>query len=339
MALGEVNARRTAGAVPVMPRLILLRVLRLASLLAGVSVLAFVLVRNSPIDPIQAYIGADVDLTDEQLAKLRERWGLDRSPVEQYLAWAGTLLQGDFGTSTLYKAPVTDVMGARFGASLALMAVAWTLSGVLGYLLGAVAAMHRGRLADRVVSWYSYTLSATPAFWLGIVFLVVFSVWLGWFPVGLAGPQGVPAADVTFAQRLHHFVLPAITLSAVGVANIAMHTREKMTDVLNSDYVAFARARGETGAQIFKNHGFRNSVVPAVTLQFAYFAELFGGSVLAETVFSYPGLGSTLTEAALGGDVPLLLGIVLVSAVFVFTGNLIADVVNAAIDPRIRRRA
>lgn len=333
------NARKAIGAVPVMPRLILLRVLRLGTLLIGVSVLAFTLVYNSPIDPIQAYIGADVNITDEQLAKLREHWGLDRSPVEQYLAWAGSMLQGDFGTSTLYKAPVIDVMGARFGASLALMGVAWTMSGVLGYLLGATAAMHRGRLADRVISWYSYTLSATPTFWLGIVFLIVFSVWLGWFPVGLAGPLGVPAADVTFAQRIHHFVLPAITLSAVGVANIAMHTREKMTDVLNSDYVAFARARGESDSQIFRNHGFRNSVVPAVTLQFAYFAELFGGSVLAETVFSYPGLGSTLTEAALGGDVPLLLGIVLVSAVFVFTGNLIAEVVNAAIDPRVRRRA
>ncbi|WP_344862289.1 ABC transporter permease [Planomonospora alba] len=322
-----------------MTRLVLLRVLRLATLLIGVSVLAFTLVHNSPIDPIQAYIGADADLTDEQLAELRAQWGLDRPPVEQYLAWAQEMIQGNFGTSTLYKAPVIDVMGARFGASLALMGVAWTMSGVLGYLLGVTAAMHRGRLTDRIISWYSYTLSATPTFWLGIVFLVVFSVWLGWFPVGLAGPQGVATTEVTFAQRLHHFVLPAITLSAIGVANIAMHTREKMTDVLNSDYVAFARARGETDAQIFRNHGFRNSVVPAVTLQFAYFAELFGGSVLAETVFSYPGLGSTLTEAALGGDVPLLLGIVLVSATFVFTGNLIADVVNAAIDPRIRSRA
>ncbi|GIH24589.1 ABC transporter permease [Acrocarpospora phusangensis] len=322
-----------------MPKLIVLRLLRLATLLAGVSALAFTLVHNSPIDPIQAYVGADVNLTDAQYAALREHWGLDRPPVEQYLAWAGSIIQGDLGVSTLYKIPVADVIATRFGASLALMGVAWLLSGLLGYALGVLAAIRRGRFADRAVSWYSYTLSSTPTFWLGIVFLVVFSVWLGWFPVGLAGPYGVPAAEVTFAERVHHFVLPALTLSAVGVANIAMHTREKMTDVLNSDYVAFARARGESPGQILRNHGFRNSAAPAVTLQFAYFSELFGGSVLAETVFSYPGLGSTLTEAALGGDVPLLLGIVLLSAVFVFTGNVIADIVNAALDPRVRRRA
>ncbi len=318
--------------------IVAVRVLRCATLLAGVSVLAFVLVLNSPVDPIQAYVGADVNLTDEQLARLREHWGLGGSPIEQYTAWARSMLAGDLGTSTLHKAPVADVIGERFWASFALMGVAWVLSGVLGYGLGVLAAFHRGRLADRVITGYSYVLSSTPAFWLGLVFLVVFAVRLGWFPVGLAGPHGVPADEVTFAQRLHHFVLPAATLSLIGVANIAMHTRERMTDVLHSDYVVFARARGERGGALFRNHGLRNSIVPAVTLQFAYFAELFGGSVLAETVFSYPGLGSTLTASALGGDVPLLLGIVLISSAFVFAGNLIADLLNAAIDPRVRNR-
>ena len=322
----------------VFARIAAVRVLRFVTLLVGVSVLAFVLVLNSPVDPVQAYIGADVNVTDEQLARLREYWGLDESPIEQYSAWARAMLEGGLGTSTLYKAPVAAVIGERFWASFALMGVAWVLSGVLGYCLGVVAAFHRGRLADRAITAYSYVLSSTPAFWLGIVFLVVFAVLLGWFPVGLAGPHGVPADEVTFAQRLHHFVLPAATLSLIGVANIAMHTREKMTDVLHSDHVVFARARGERGGPLFWNHGLRNSIVPAVTLQFAYFAELFGGSVLAETVFSYPGLGSTLTAAALGGDVPLLLGIVLISSAFVFAGNLIADLVNAAIDPRVRNR-
>ncbi|GAA2856611.1 ABC transporter permease [Streptosporangium fragile] len=324
----------TAGLV----RSVTIRVLRFATLLIGVSVLAFALVLNSPVDPIQAYIGADVNVTDEQLARLREYWGLDGSPIEQYSAWARAMLEGDLGVSTLYKAPVSAVIGERFWASVALMGVAWVLSGVLGYCLGVIAAFHRGRLADRIITGYSYVLSSTPTFWLGIIFLVAFAVRLGWFPVGLAGPHGVPADEVTFAQRLHHFALPAATLSLIGVANIAMHTRERMTDVLHSDYVVFARARGERGGSLFRNHGLRNSIVPAVTLQFAYFAELFGGSVLAETVFSYPGLGSTLTASALGGDVPLLLGIVLISSAFVFAGNLIADLINAAIDPRVRNR-
>ncbi|GAB3756064.1 ABC transporter permease [Microlunatus parietis] len=319
-------------------RRVTIRVLRFVTLLVGVSVLAFVLILNSPVDPIQAYVGADVNLTDEQLERLRAYWGLDRSPIEQYLAWARAILQGNLGTSTLYRAPVAEIIAERFWASFALMGVAWVLSGLFGYALGVVAAFRRGRPADRLVTGYSYLLSSTPAFWLGIVLLMIFAVWLAWFPVGLAGPHGVPADEVTFAQRLHHFVLPAATLSLIGVANIAMHTRERMTDVLHSDYVIFARARGERGPALFWNHGLRNSIVPAITLQFAYFAELFGGSVLAETVFSYPGLGSTLTAAALGSDVPLLLGIVLISSAFVFAGNLVADLVNAGIDPRVRSR-
>ncbi|MGB3375973.1 MAG: ABC transporter permease [Microbacterium sp.] len=315
-----------------------IRSIRFVTLLAGVTVLAFALVLNSPVDPILAYIGADVSLTDAQLAALREEWGLNDSPVDRYLTWVGELLRGNLGQSTLFKSPVADIIADRFWASFALMGVAWVLSGLFGYLLGVVAAFHRGRLLDRLISGCSYVLSSTPAFWLGIIFIVVFAVSLGWFPVGLAGPIGVPAADVTIAQRLHHFVLPALTLSLIGVANIAMHTRERMTDVLTSDYVHFARARGESWRSVFWNHGLRNSVAPAVTLQFAYFAELFGGSVLAETVFSYPGLGSALTAAALGGDVALLLGIVLLSAVFVFSGNLIADLINSGLDPRIRSR-
>jgi len=317
-------------------RFLAVRLLRFATLLAGVSVLAFALVLNSPVDPIQAYIGADVNISDEQLARLREYWGLDGSPVERYFAWASAMAEGNLGVSTLYKAPVAAVIGERFWASFALMGAAWMFSGVIGYALGVVAAFHRGRLADRIITGYSYALSSTPAFWLGIVFLAVFAVWLGWFPVGLAGPHGVPAEEVTLTQRLRHFALPVATLSLIGVANIAMHTRERMTDVLHSDYVLFARARGELNRSVFWNHGLRNSIVPAITLQFAYFAELFGGSVLAETVFSYPGLGSTLTAAALGGDVPLLLGIVLISSAFVFAGNTVADLINAAIDPRVR---
>lgn len=319
-------------------RVVVIRLFRFATLLVGVSVLAFVLVLNSPVDPILAYMGADVSLTDEQLHKLREQWGLNDSAVDRYLAWMGELLQGNLGESTLFKSPVAAIIANRFWASFALMGVAWLLSGVFGYMLGVFAAFNRGKFLDRLISGYSYVLSSTPTFWLGIIFIVIFAVSLGLFPVGLAGPTGVPASEVTPIQRLHHFALPALTLSMVGVANIAMHTRERMTDVLTSDYVHFARARGEARCQVFWNHGLRNSVAPAVTLQFAYFAELFGGSVLAETVFSYPGLGSALTAAALGGDVALLLGIVLLSAIFVFTGNLIADLINAGVDPRLRSR-
>ena len=220
--------------------------------------------------------------------------------------------------------------------SFALMGTAWLFSGIFGYLLGVAAAMNRGKPLDKAIKWYSYTLVSTPVFWLGLILLIVFAVGLRWFPVGLATPAGVLDSNVHFIDRVRHFALPALTLSILGVANIAMHTREKMIDILNTEYVLFAKARGESKWQIFCNHGFRNSIIPAISLQFAYFGELFGGSVLAEQVFAYPGLGSTLTTAGLKGDIPLLMGIILVSSIFVFTGNFIADILNTIIDPRMR---
>ena len=148
---------------------------------------------------------------------------------------------------------------------------------------------------------------------------------------------GKSAADVTIVDALHHLVLPALTLSVVGVANIAMHTREKAIDVMESDYIRFARARGLTPWQALRAHGLRNLLLPAITLQFASISEIFGGSVLVEQVFSYPGLGQAAVTAGLGSDVALLAAIAVFSAALVFAGNLIANILYGVVDPRIRK--
>lgn len=147
------------------------------------------------------------------------------------------------------------------------------------------------------------------------------------------------AAAVTITDRLHHATLPALTLSITGVANIALHTREKMADVMDSDYVLFARARGESTRSIVLRHGLRNVALPAITLQFASVSEIIGGSVLVEQVFSYPGLGQAAVTAGLGSDLPLLLGITVITSAIVFGGNLAADLLYGVADPKIRRRA
>jgi peptide/nickel transport system permease protein len=165
---------------------------------------------------------------------------------------------------------------------------------------------------------------------------MVFAVRLGWFPIGLSVPIGKLAGEVTLGERIRHLILPALTLSITGIANIALHTRQKILDVLKSDYVLFARARGESSWELLKRHGLRNVAIPAVTLQFASFSELFGGSVLAENVFSYPGLGSAASLAGLRGDVPLLLGVALFSVLFVFFGNLTANLLYGILNPQIR---
>jgi peptide/nickel transport system permease protein len=313
--------------------------IRLASLLIAVCLFSFILISYSPVDPIQAYIGADMmNVGPEQREQIAENWGLDKTPAQQFLHWSTAVFQGDLGTSMIYRRPVSEVISEKFLNSLALMMTAWVLSGIIGFVLGIVSAMKRGSWLDRIIKWYCYTLASTPTFWMGMLVLLIFAVWLGWFPIGMGVPAGVLAEEVTFVERIQHLILPALTLSMIGVANVALHTREKLIEVLSSDYILFARARGEKGFTLLWRHGLRNIALPAITLQFAAFGELFGGAVLAEQVFSYPGLGQATVEAGVRGDVPLLLGVVIFSALFVFVGNLIADVIYRVVDPRVKER-
>lgn len=313
-------------------------IVRFALLMLAVGLVVFALVSMSPIDPVQANVGqaAYVNMSEAKRAQLASYWGGDVPFWERFANWAGALLQGDMGTSLRFNAPVSEVIVHRAANSLALMGIAWLLSGVLGFALGVAAGARRGGALDRVVRSYCFLLASTPTFWLGLLILMVFAVQLGWFPIGFSVPIGVSAADVTLADAVHHLVLPALTLSVTGVANIALHTREKVVDVLESDYVRFARARGESELSVIMHHGLRNVALPAVTLQCAFISEVFGGSVLVEQVFSYPGLGQAAVTAGLGGDVALLAGIALVSAALVFGGNLLANILYGVLDPRMR---
>lgn len=313
------------------------KIIRCVLLLLGISILSFVLLKNSPVDPVMASVNYDTSLTPEQYAKIAEYYGLDKPVVTQYFIWLKNFITGNFGMSLIYRKPVMDIIQMRAGASAALMGVSWIVSGLLGVILGTLAAFKRGKIVDRLIKWFSYLQVTVPTFWMGLVFLLIFSVQLKWFPIGISTPIGKLSADVTLLEKIRHLILPAITLSVLGIANVTLHTREKMIDVLNSEYITFAKARGETDPQLFKNHCWRNALVPAITIHFSYFGELFGGSVLAEQVFSYPGLGSTLTEAGLKGDTPLLLAIVIIGAIFVFAGNTIADILNSILNPNLRR--
>ena len=317
------------------------KLIRMLLLLLGVSLLTFLLMWSSPLDPLQTNVGQTAlgSMTQEQIAELEAYWGVDMPPAQRYLGWLSGVLHGDFGTSLLYRQPVLTVIGERLANSVGLMAATWIFSGVLGLVLGMLAGAYRNRWPDRVIRGYCLLISSTPAFWLAILLLMIFAVELGWLPVGLAVPMGLQADSVTFIDRLRHGILPVLTLSMTGVANIALHTREKLIEVLSSDYILFAKARGESQTSILLRHGLRNVSLPAMTLQFVSISEIIGGSVLVEQVFSYPGLGQAAVTAGLGSDLPLLLGITVITAAIVFAGNLAADLLYGVIDPKIRRRA
>ncbi len=310
--------------------------LRLILLLFCVSFVCFTLIELSPIDPINAYISASDVVSEAQREQIEQYFGLDLSPFQRLFNWFSRIIQLDFGTSIIYRQPVITIIGERFVHSLVLMLTSWILSGLLGVTLGILMGSNDSKLIDRIIKSICLTLSAIPTYLLGIVFLLIFSVGLQWFPIGFSTPIGVLESEVTLWHRLHHLMLPTLVLSFSSFANIALHTREKLIDVLKSDYVLLSKTRGYSKKKIIFTHGIRNILIPIVTIQFTSLSEIFGGSILAETVFSYPGLGSTVVNAGLRGDVPLLLGITLFSAIFVFLGNLTANVLYLFIDPKIR---
>ena len=307
-----------------------------ASLVIAITIITFILLETSPIDPVTAYVGNDSTVSMAQRELIAESWGLSKPPLERFSTWASHMVRGDWGTSIIYRRPVLDVISEKAIASFVLMFVSWILSGVIGFVLGIISGANEDRLIDRLIKGYCHILISTPTFWLGILFVMIFSVQLGWFPVGLSVPIGVLSEHVTWLDKASHMVLPVLTLSLIGIANICLHTRQKVLETLTSDFILFAKARGETKAQMIWYHVIRNVSLPAITLQFLSISELFGGAVFVEQVFSYPGLGKATVEAGLRSDFSLLMGIVLITLTFVFLGNLTADLIYYLVDPRIK---
>ena len=304
-------------------------------LMIAVAIFSFILIDLSPIDPVNIYLQQSA-VSEAQRAALEQYWGVGQPITTKIWNWLINLLHGNLGTSLIYRIPVSQVILEKFEASIVLMAISWVISGLIGFLLGVVAGKNRGTWIDKLVKVYCYILQSAPSFWIGLLILIIFGVELAWFPIGLGVPIGTMESNVTIWQWLARLVLPVLTLSLVGVAPIAMYTRNELVEVLSSDYILFAKARGESGWPLIQRQALRNILLPALTLQFLSFSELFGGAVLVEQVFSYPGIGQTAVAAGLQSDVPLLLGIVLISAIFVFLGNLIADILYYFVDPIIK---
>ena len=260
------------------------QLIRVVLLIFAVSVVSFLLLVISPIDPIDAYFSG-LSVTEEQKAAMAAFWQFDKPPVERYCIWAADLLQGNWGISFLYNEPVINVIAEKFQETLLLMLLSWVLAGLVGFFFGIVSGVYEGTWIDKIINGFSLLCVSIPTFWLGIVVLFIFAVELQWFPFALSTPIGKIGADVTWAERLHHVVLPALTLAVTGVSAITLHTRQKMIDCLGSNYMLFAEARGETLWQRVLRHGLRNVMIPAITLHFASFAELFGGAILTEVVF------------------------------------------------------
>jgi peptide/nickel transport system permease protein len=307
------------------------RLLHLGPVLLGVSVIVFLVLHLAPGDPAEIMLGANAN--KEDLDRLRAQLGLDQPLHVQYLHWIGHVARGDLGRSLWMKRPVLGEVLERFKATLLLTGVALLLSTVGGIALGIASATRANSLLDRLSAVASVFGASMPVFWLGILLMVIFSLWLGWLPAsGMYAPYG--GGGLT--DLLAHLVLPAVTLAAASVTIIARLTRATMLEMLGQDYVRTARAKGLGERPVVWRHALKNALIPIVTVVGVQAGYLLGGAVLTETVFAWPGVGTLVVQGILARDIPLVQGGVLVIALSFVLVNLAVDTLYAWLDPRIK---
>jgi peptide/nickel transport system permease protein len=302
----------------------------------AVATLVFVLLQAAPGDPL-TIVGERV--APETLDRLRRSFGLDRPVPEQYARYLANLARGDLGMSLSQHRPVLDALADAMPNTLLLAAAALLVDFVLGIAIGAAQAWRRHTRTDAALSLVTITLYSTPVFWLGLVLLVVFGQGLGWFPTGGAtdpiAHASLPAGG-RLLDRLHHLVLPALTLGLAAAGYTARHQRSALLEVLGQDFIRTARAKGLRARTVLLRHALRNALMPSITLAGLAFPVLLSGSVLVESVFSWPGMGRLAAEAIARRDYPLVTGAALLAAVMVVLGSLLADLAARTADPRLR---
>lgn len=308
-------------------RYVLRRLAFAVPLLLVITFLVFALIHVAPGTPEQALAGTR-RLSPETLAALRERYNLDEPVLVQYALWLKAAVTGDFGRSIQSQEAVTTAIWARLGLTAMLGIYATLLALAAGIPLGLWAAYRRGTRTDRAVVGVSVLGVSAPSFAIALVLIYLFSVYFEWFP-GFGGGEG-------FLDRIYHLTLPAIALALGLVSLIVKITRAAAIDVLEQDYVAFARARGLSEGRIVWRYVLRNSLIPVVTAAGIIVVGLFGGAVLVEVIFGLPGLGTLLDDSVANQDIPIVQALVLFTAVFVIGVNLALDVLYTVIDPRIR---
>jgi peptide/nickel transport system permease protein len=307
-------------------RFILWRPLQLVPVLLGVSLISFLLVHAIPGDPVRILLGTRA--TAAVIEATRAQYGLDQPLALQYVYFLKNLAAGEFGKSIIFKVGIPKLVVSRIVPTLFLLGYAILLSVVIAIGLAVLAALYRGRLADQLVRVYSTAGLGLPAFWLGIVLIILFSIQLGLFPVSGYGE--------TPLDHLHHLFLPALTIALALSPVLIRNLRASLLAEMEADYVKAARSRGLSEAKIFRRHVFRNSLIPTITLLGVNVGWLIGGTVVVEQVFSVPGLGSLMVSSIFARDYLVVQVVTLAFALAVILTNFLVDIVTVALDPRIK---
>ncbi len=312
-------------------RLILgFRVLQSLLVLMIMSFVIYVLIGLMPGDPIDLMISSDPNMTAADAARLRELYGLDLPIQERYWNWATTALSGDLGYSRLFGQPVLDALLPAIKNSVMLLGMAFIISICVAIPVGILAAARPRSILDYGVNLTAFACISIPSFWLALMLIIIFAVYLGWLPAG-----GIATQGAGFLESLKYMILPAATLSMLTIGSHVRYVRASMIEVLRQDYIRTAKAKGAGIMRVVWKHALRNAMIPVVTILALDFGYLFSGALVTETIFSWPGMGKLIFDSVMGNDFNLALIALLFATALTLTGNLLADLCYAWLDPRI----
>lgn len=321
-----------------MGRYLLRRILQAIPVLIGITIITFTFMELAPGDAVSGLLmSAEGSSGNIDTEALRARYGLDQPAPVRYFRWLGEMAQGNFGNRILSGKPVIDEIALRLPATVQLMLVAVLLSVVVGIPLGIFSALQQYSLGDYALTGFVFLGISIPSFFAAIAGVYIFSVQLGWFPTG---GYSTPGASFTPLERVldvaWHMALPAMVLALEGSASIMRYTRASMLDVIRQDYITTARSKGLKPLVIIVGHALRNALLPVITVIGLRLPTLFGGAIVIEGIFNWPGMGRLYLDGITTRDIPLIMGMVLISATVIVISNLITDLTYAWADPRVR---
>lgn len=320
-----------------MKQYIIRRLILSVFILFGVSLIIYALIRFMPGDYVKNTMSANPNVTEEMIQNLRKLYGLDTNMFEGYIKWLGKAIQGDLGDSFIYKKPVTEVIRSKMWTSFTLAFIAYFLEMLIAIPLGVFSATKQYSKTDYLITAIAFMGISLPSFFFAALLQRFFAMGLEWVPL-----QGMVTARMDYEgfrlilDKAHHFILPVIVLTFLGVGGLMRYARTNMLEVLNADYIRTARAKGLSENKVIYKHAFRNTLIPIVTMLGGMIPGLFAGAIITEQIFGIDGLGFTAFKALKIGDINFLMGNLMFLAILTLVGTLISDVLYAVVDPRVR---
>ena len=316
---------------------ILRRLIQTVAVIVILSYVCFYIMSLMPGDPVEMMIASNPKITSEDVARLRELYGLDQPAYKRYMTWVSTIAQGDLGYSRTYRVPVSDLMGPRLWNTFVLSMLSLVASLLIAVPLGIFSALKPGSKLDSFVNFFSFAGISVPSFWLGLILIIIFSVQLGILPAG--GTETVGVDQMGFwkqmADRSLYLILPVLSLSVQRIGIFVRFVRSGMIEVMRNDYIRTAKAKGLSRQAVLWNHAFRNTFIPLITIVALSLSGVFSGALLTETVFAYQGVGKLVYDSIMANDYNVAMVSFVISVSMVLIMNLLADILYGFADPRI----